>query len=79
MKNQGNIFPPNSFHNNSTSESRNNESVEISDREFRSLLLKIISDLNEDRNKQISEVKKSIQDLDKKVSTMEEKLSKEFT
>jgi hypothetical protein len=32
----------------------------------------------EDSNKQINEVRKSIQDLDKKVSNMEEKFSKEM-
>jgi predicted nucleic acid-binding Zn-ribbon protein len=35
-------------------------------------------DLKEDPSKQINEVKKSIQNLDKKVSIMEEKFSKEM-
>jgi hypothetical protein len=43
----------------------------VSDREFRSLLLKMISDLKEDSNKQINVIRKSIQDLDKKVRNME--------
>jgi gas vesicle protein len=46
--------------------------------ELRRLLLKIISDLKEDTNKQINEVRKSIQDLDKKVSNIEEKYSKDM-
>jgi hypothetical protein len=43
----------------------------MSEREFRSLLLKMISDLQEDSNKQINEVGESIQDIDKNVSNME--------
>jgi hypothetical protein len=42
MKNQGKVSPPNSLHNNSTSESKDNELAEISEREFRSPLLKMI-------------------------------------
>jgi hypothetical protein len=38
----------------------------------------MIRDLKENSNKQINEVRKSIQDLDKKVSNMEEKFSKEM-
>jgi DNA-binding ferritin-like protein len=64
--------------NNSTTESKENELVEKSDRDFRSQLLKMISDLKEDSNKQINEVRKSIQDLNKKVSNVEEKFSKEM-
>jgi hypothetical protein len=41
------------------------------ERKFRSLLLKMILDLKEDSNKQINEVRKSIQDIDMKVSNME--------
>jgi hypothetical protein len=35
----------------------------MSEKDFRSLLLKMIYDLKEDSNKQISEFRKSIQDL----------------
>jgi peptidoglycan hydrolase CwlO-like protein len=38
----------------------------------------MISDLKEDSAKQINEIRKSIQDLDKKVSNIEEKFSKEM-
>jgi hypothetical protein len=38
----------------------------------------MISDLKDDSNKLISEVRKSIQDLDKKVSFMEGKFIKEM-
>jgi hypothetical protein len=50
----------------------------MSEREFRSLLLKMISDLKEDSNKHGNEVRISVQDLDKKSSNLEEKLSKEI-
>jgi hypothetical protein len=39
----------------------------------------MISKLKEDSNKQINEVRKSIQYLDKKVSNIEEKFSQEMT
>jgi DNA-binding ferritin-like protein len=61
-----------------TTESKANKLTEISDKEFRSLLLKMINDLKEDSKKQINEVRKSSQDLDKKVSNMEEKFIKEM-
>jgi hypothetical protein len=38
----------------------------------------MIRNLKEDSNKQISEVRKSTQNLNKKVSNMEEKFSKEM-
>jgi hypothetical protein len=50
----------------------------MSGREFRNLLLKMIRDLKEHSSKQINEVRKLIQDLDKKVSIIEEKFSKEM-
>jgi peptidoglycan hydrolase CwlO-like protein len=78
VKNPGNVSPPNSHHSNSTSESKDGELANKLEREFRSLLLKMISDLKEDSNKQISEIRKSIQNLDKKVRNMEEKFSKEM-
>jgi hypothetical protein len=77
-ENQSNVSPLNSHHNNSTSESKDNELAEISEKEFRSLLLKIISDLKENSHKQINEVRKSIQDPDQKVSIKEEKFNKEM-
>jgi hypothetical protein len=46
--------------------------------EFRSPLFKMVRDLKKDSDKQINEVRKSIQDLDKKVSTVEKKFSKEM-
>jgi hypothetical protein len=77
MKKQVNVLPPNSYHN-SISEFKDNELAEMLVTEFRTLLLKMIRDLKEDSNKQINKVKKPIQDLDKKVSTMEEKFNKEM-
>jgi hypothetical protein len=41
-------------------------------------VLKVISDFKEDSNKQINEVRKSIEYLEKKVSNMDEKFSKEM-
>jgi hypothetical protein len=38
----------------------------------------MISDLKQDSNKKINKVRKSIQDLDKKLSNMNEKFSKEM-
>jgi septal ring factor EnvC (AmiA/AmiB activator) len=78
MKSQGHISPLNSYDNNLTSGTKDNELVEMSERKFRCLLLKMFSDLKEDSNQQINKVKKSIQDLDKKDSNMEEKFSKEM-
>jgi molybdopterin converting factor small subunit len=40
--------------------------------------VKMFSDLKEESNKQVNEDKKLIQDLDKKVSNMEKKFSKEI-
>jgi hypothetical protein len=48
MKNQVDILPPNSHHNKSASESKNNELAKMSEQEFRSQLLKMIIDLKED-------------------------------
>jgi uncharacterized protein Yka (UPF0111/DUF47 family) len=48
------------------------------EREFKSLLLKMINDLKEDSNEQINEIRKSIQDLEKKVNNMEGKFNKEI-
>jgi hypothetical protein len=48
MKNQGNVLSPNSHHNNSTSESKDNELAKMSDKGFRSLLSKMIRNLKED-------------------------------
>jgi hypothetical protein len=49
----------------------------MSERECRNLLLKMIRDLKEHSNKQINEVR-WIQDLDKKVSIIEENFSNEI-
>jgi hypothetical protein len=56
MKNQSNVSRPNSIHNNSTSESKDNELFKILKGEFRRLLLQMIRDLKENSNKQINEV-----------------------
>jgi hypothetical protein len=53
MKKTGNVLPPNFHHNNLTSESKDNVFAEEVERELRCLLLKMISDLKEDSNKQI--------------------------
>jgi hypothetical protein len=52
MKDQGNVLSPNSHHNNATSESKDNELAKMSERELRSLVLKMIIDLKEDSNRQ---------------------------
>jgi hypothetical protein len=49
MKKSGSVSPPRP-HNNSTTESKDNELTEASDRDFRSLLLKMTNDLKEDSN-----------------------------
>jgi hypothetical protein len=68
MKTHGNVSIP-------TSESKDNELDKMSEREFRRLLIKIISEQKEDSNKEINEVRKLIQDLDKKVSNTEKEFS----
>jgi hypothetical protein len=50
MKSQDNVSPPNSHHN-STSEPKDKELAEISEKDFRSLLLKMIRDLKQDSNR----------------------------
>jgi hypothetical protein len=50
----------------------------VSERQFTSLLVKMIRDIKEDSNKQINEIRKSVQDLDKTVNNMEEKFSREM-
>jgi hypothetical protein len=60
------------FYNSQGTESKH---TEISDKKFKSLLLKINSYMKEDSNKQMNEMWKSIRDLDKRVS-MDEKFSK---
>jgi hypothetical protein len=64
MKNQSNVSRPNSIHNNSTSESKDNELFKILKGEFRRLLLQMIRDLKENSNKQINDIKKAIQDIE---------------
>jgi hypothetical protein len=72
MKHHGNVLPTNSHQNNSTSKSKDNELVKMSEKEFRSLPLKMIRDLKEDTNIQINDVRKLIQDLDKKSTLQRE-------
>jgi hypothetical protein len=59
-------------------DSKDNELTELSDTEFRSIWSKLIHDIKEDSNKGMSGIRKSIQDLDKKVSNTDEKFSKEI-
>jgi hypothetical protein len=56
---------------------REDSLTEMLKRELRSLLSKMIRDHKGGSNKQVSEIRKLIHDLDKKVSNMEEKFSKE--
>jgi hypothetical protein len=62
----------------SKTKSKDNQIVEILDKELKDLVLKMISDLKEDSNKQINEVRKSIQNLDEKIPNRDEKFSKEI-
>jgi formyltetrahydrofolate synthetase len=55
---------------------KKNELAEMSDKEFRIPLLKIINELKEDSDKQMNEVSKSIQDLNQKVTNIDKKSSK---
>jgi Fe-S-cluster-containing dehydrogenase component len=66
-KNQGNMSPP-KVCNSSVTKSKDSEVVEMSPKALKSLIFKTINDIKEDTNKQINEVKNSIQDLDKKFS-----------
>jgi hypothetical protein len=50
----------------------------MSEREFRRPLLKIIRDFKEDANKQINEVRKSTQNLDKKSAPLKRYLAKKL-
>jgi chaperonin cofactor prefoldin len=65
-------------HNNSIVESKDNSLAEVAEKEFRILLLKIMNGFKEDLNKQINKIRKSIQDLDKRVSNINEKFSKDM-
>jgi hypothetical protein len=49
--------------------SRDNELAELADIEFRSIELKVIHDLNEDSNKQVSGVRKSLKAYTRKLAT----------
>jgi hypothetical protein len=53
-------------HNTSVTESKD---AEILDEEFKSLPLKMINDFKEDSNKHMDEMKKLIQDVNKKIRT----------
>jgi hypothetical protein len=77
-KSQGNVSSPKPHLNHLTTESKDNELPEISKSDFRSLLLKLVSDLKVYLNKLINEVRKSIQDIDSKDSNIEEKFIKEM-
>jgi hypothetical protein len=59
-------------------DSKDKELTELSGTEFRSIWSKLIHNTKEDSNKGISGVRKSIQDLDKKVSNIDEKFSEEI-
>jgi hypothetical protein len=50
MKNQGSVSLTR-LYNNSANESKDNELAEVSEKEFRSLLLKMVNNLKEDSNK----------------------------
>jgi hypothetical protein len=58
MKKQGTMTPPKA-HNSSITESKDTEGVEMLEEEFKTLVLKIISDLKKDLKEQIDEVRKS--------------------
>jgi hypothetical protein len=58
MKNSGSIFSQKPY-NNSTTESKDNELTDMSEKEFRNLLLKMINDLKKDSNEQINKVRRS--------------------
>jgi aromatic ring-opening dioxygenase catalytic subunit (LigB family) len=53
VKYHANISSGKSHHNKSTFKSKDNELAEISEKEFRIILLKMINDLKEDSNKHI--------------------------
>jgi hypothetical protein len=57
---------------------KDNELTELSDTEFRSIWSKLIHDIKEDSNKGISGIRKSFQDIDKKVSNIDVKFSKKI-
>jgi hypothetical protein len=56
MKKQGNMTPL-KVHNSSKTESKDTAKVEMSDKECKSLALKLFSDLKEESNKQMNEEK----------------------
>jgi hypothetical protein len=76
MKKQGNTTHS-KFNNSSIAKSKNNEKVEISHNVCKGLLSKVINDLKVDINKQMNEVKKSIQNFDDKFNNLGKKFSKE--
>lgn len=73
MKKQGRVGPTED-HNSLASRSKN---TEIPDKEFKNLALKMSVDFKENPNKQMDEVKKSVQDLDKKLGSIDGKYSRE--
>jgi hypothetical protein len=60
-KKKGNITPP-KVHKSTITKSKDTEVAEMADKEF-----KMINALKEESNKQLSEVRKSIQGLDEKI------------
>jgi hypothetical protein len=72
MKNQGNMTPP-KVHSSLITNSKNIKMDEMSSREFKGLVLKMISDLNKDSNKQANEEKESFQDSEDKYSHSDDK------
>jgi hypothetical protein len=65
-------------HNSSKTEPKDIEMVEMLGKELKNLLLKMIIDLKEDANKEMNEVKKSIQDLDEESYNLDKKSGKEL-
>jgi hypothetical protein len=77
MKTQGNITSPKAC-NSSITEFKDTEMAEILDKEFKSLICKMINDFKEDSTNTVNEERKLIQYLDEKVSNMDEKFSEEI-
>lgn len=77
MKKQGNMVPSKA-QNPSITELKYTKMADMPNKEFKSLLIKMISDFKQYLSKQLNEVKKSFQDLDKKVINTDEKFSKDI-
>lgn len=70
---QGHVGPPKDY-NSLVIGSKN---IEMPDKEFKNLALKISSNFKENSNKQTDGVKKPVQDLDKKLGNVSEKFRRE--